>query len=207
MAPVDCCQEPAVDLAITAPERDLAVRGFVALWQGRRPQPADLDADPAVVAALRRRGLIVIDADGRVAGIHGLSTEPTAHRITHAGGDLATWCAFDAIGIPAALSLDAHTHTNCPACGRSLQVTFTDGAPSADPDLRLWLPTMRCDDVLTAVCAHANLYCNHQHLHVTVPASAAGTVLTVPEAAELGRATWGDAATALRKAGRQPRGA
>jgi hypothetical protein len=198
---MDCCDPPvSVDLEITAAEHDLAVRGFVALWHGQRPRPVDLDADPAAVDALQQRGLIVIDPidpEGRITGIHGLSTAPTAHRITHADGDVFTWCAFDAIGIPAALGLDAQTRTTCPTCGSDLDVTYAGGQPTAEADLRLWLPTMQCDNVLSAVCAHANLYCDDQHLTATVADDAIGTILTVPAAADLGRATWQDAATAL----------
>ena len=195
---MDCCQPPAtVDLEVTPADHDLAVRGFVALWHGQQPRPVDLDADPATVDALQRRGLIVTDPDGRITGIHGLSTTSTAHRISHPGADIYTWCAFDAIGIPAALRLDAHTHTTCPTCGQHLEVTFTGGQPTASADLRLWLPTTQCDNVLDDLCAHANLYCNHQHLTTTVPTDANGATLTVPAAADLGRTTWQDAATAL----------
>jgi hypothetical protein len=195
---MDCCDPPAtVELEMTAVEHDLAVRGFVALWHGQRPRPGDLDANPATVDALQQRGLIVVDTDGRITGIHGLSTTPTPHRIAHAGGDTYTWCAFDAIGIPAALRLDAQTRTACLACGRHLDATFTGGQAAALADLRLWLPTMRCDNVLNAVCAHANLYCNQEHLMATVPDDATGTILTVADAAQLGRATWQAAATAV----------
>lgn len=195
---MDCCDPPAtVELEVTAAERDFAVRGFVALWHGHRPRPADLHADPTTVDALRRRGLIVTDQNDRITGIHGLSTTPTPHRIAHASGATYTWCAFDAIGIPAALDLDAQTHTTCPTCRRPLEVTLTGGQPTAPAELRLWLPTMQCDNVLDAVCAHANLYCNHQHLTTTVADDATGTILTVADAAQLGTATWQDAATAL----------
>jgi hypothetical protein len=196
---MDCCPPPAaVDLEVTPAEHDLAVRGFVGLWHGQRPRPVDIAADPAAVDALQRRGLIVTDPSGHITGIHGLSTTPTPHHITHPGGDIHTWCAFDAIGIPAALDLDAHTHTTCPTCHRPLDVTFTDGQPTADDDLRLWLPTTRCDNVLNDLCAHANLYCNHQHLATTVADDAIGTILDVPNAADLGRTTWQDVATALQ---------
>jgi alkylmercury lyase len=141
----------------------------------------------------------VTDPDGRITGIHGLSTTPTAHRITHPGGDIYAWCAFDAIGIPAALDLDAHTHTTCPTCGQHLDIAFTGGQPTAHEDPRLWLPTMQRDNVLSAVCAHANLYCNHRHLTATVTNDAIGSIVTVPAAADLGRATWQDAATALQR--------
>lgn len=180
----------------TEAEHELAVRGFVALWQGHRPRLADLDAEPATVEALQRRGLIVVDAEGRIAGIHGLSTTPTAHQVTWAAGSINTWCAFDAIGVPAALVLDARITTTCPTCAAGLDVIFTRGQPEADAAQRLWLPTADCAHVLDDLCAHANLYCNERHLTSHIR-STAGAILTVHDAAELGRRTWADAAAAL----------
>jgi alkylmercury lyase len=193
---MDSCCEPLLEVEVEATdaEHQLAVRGFVALWNGQRPVPGDLDADPATIQSMQQHGRIVIDADGRIAGIHGLSTRPTAHRITHHGQVIHTWCAFDAIGVPAALRLDAQPTTTCPTCGRQRHVTFTNGEPTADPNLRVWLPTY-CDNVLNDICAHANLYCNPQHLADHTPPP--GRPLTIPQAATMGRATWADAATAL----------
>jgi hypothetical protein len=83
---MDRCQPPAaVDLEFTTTEHDLADRGFIALWHGERPRPVDLDADPATIDALQQRGLIVTDPDGRITGIHGLSTAATAHRTATSG--------------------------------------------------------------------------------------------------------------------------
>jgi alkylmercury lyase len=189
-----------VVLDLTGAEHHLTIRGFVALWQGQQPRPADLDADPAAVQALQRRGLIVLDPDGRITGIHGLSATPTAHRISHAGGAIHTWCAYDALGIPAALGIDAQTRTTCPTCGKPLDVAFIAGQPAADPDPRLWLPTAPCEHVLNDLCAHANLYCNQDHLAAAVPDTAVGGSLTAADAAHLGGTTWSAAATALRAA-------
>ena len=193
---MDCCPPAKLDIETDDTEHQLAVRGFVALWRGERPLLADFGADPTVVAALERHGRIVVDPDGRLAGIHGLSARPTPHRITHPGGEIHTWCAFDAVGIPAALGLDAQATTTCPTCGRQLELTVTHGQPTHAADLRLWLPTGRCEHVLDDLCAHANLYCDDQHL-TTNPNRPSGTSLTVTEAAALGRTTWHDAALAL----------
>ncbi|HEY3140398.1 MAG TPA: organomercurial lyase [Acidimicrobiales bacterium] len=194
---MDCCEPPvSLDVETTSPEHRLAVRGFVALWNGRQPSLPELDAAPAVVELMQHHGRIVIGPDGRVAGIHGLSTGPTPHHIAHEGRVIHTWCAFDAIGIPAALGLDAHAITTCPTCGRQLDVTFTNGEPTAEPDLRLWLPSSQCDHLLNDLCAHANLDCNTHHLTAnhTRPT---GSALTVTQAATFGRSTWHQAATAL----------
>lgn len=191
---MDSCCEP-LQVEVTEAEHQLAVHGFVALWSGQRPHPSDLDVDPAIIGTMQQHGRIVLDPAGRITGIHGLSAQPTPHRITHANQLIHTWCALDAIGIPAALRLDAQATTTCPTCGRQLQVTFTNGEPVADGELRLCLPSSPCDHLLNDICVHANLYCNAQHLADHAPP--AGSALTIPQAAAIGRATWNDAATAL----------
>jgi len=196
---MDCCDPPTtLNLRTTDREQDLVVRGFVALWNAQLPRPADLDADPATIQSLQTRGLLVLSDDGHIIGIHGLSARPTAHQITHPGGTIHTWCAFDAIGIPAALGLDARTHTTCPTCGQPLEVNINAGQASADPQLQLWLPTAKCEHVLDELCAHANLYCNQQHLAASIPEQAIGSILTITNAAQLGQSTWNAAATALQ---------
>ena len=194
---MDRCDPPAkLDIETNDTEHQLAVRGFVALWHRARPRLSDLGADPATVDVLQRQGRIVVDPDDFLLGIHGLSAPPTPHHIAHRHGLIHTWCAFDAIGIPAALGLDAQAATACPTCGRQLQVTFIEGQPTEEPDLRLWLPNSQYEHVLDDLCAHANLYCNDEHL-TAGQARPTGNSLTIAEAAAIGRVTWQDAALAV----------
>jgi hypothetical protein len=75
-----------------------------------------------------------LDDDRRLVGIHGVTLRPTRHRFMHDGRNQHTLCAYDSIGIPAALRLDATAHTNCPSCGASLAVDIGDrGAPCGRP--------------------------------------------------------------------------
>src|SRR6266511_5163505 len=62
-------------------------------------------------------GMAEID-DGTIIGIDGLTTRQTGHRITLNGVSLWTWCAYDIVGIAAALEADAVGNTNCGMCGR-----------------------------------------------------------------------------------------
>lgn len=68
-------------------------------------------------------------------GIHGL----TLDRFVHDGRSRSTWCAFESIGIPAALRLDATTHTDCPTGRRAVRVGIVGGIPD-DGNIALWLP-------------------------------------------------------------------
>src|SRR5437667_11720398 len=71
---------------------------------------ADLAADlevpqaniDAVVDGLAAKGRVELDSSGRVVGAHGLTRSPSPHSLTMGGTGLHTWCALDAIGIPAA---------------------------------------------------------------------------------------------------------
>lgn len=196
---MDCCEpRPGrLDVGTTSAEHRFAVRGFVALWNGERPQLTELDAEPTVVEAMHQGGRIVVDHEGRLVGIHGLAAQPTRHHIAHHGRIVPTWCAFDAIGIPAALRLDARAVTTCPTCDRPLQVDFDGGEPAGAAELRLWLPQGQCEHLLDDFCAQANLYCDERHL-ADARLRSAGIVLTVHDAADLGRRSWADAAAALR---------
>lgn len=184
---------PAV--AVTAAEREFAVRGFAALWRGERPTITELGGDADTIEAMVGGGRLEVDAAGRLVAVHGLAAGTTAHRIEHGRGTVHTWCAFDAIGIPAALGVDADAVTTCPTCGRRLRITLIGGHPVENLALRLWLPVGDCAHLVDDFCRHANLYCDDDHL-TAAELGEHGQVLTFADAAAIGRATWQDVATA-----------
>lgn len=197
-----CCDDVLAGSSASA--RRFAVGGFVALWRGERPCVGELTDDGPTVEALVAGGRLEVDADARLVGVHGLVARPTAHRIEHAGGVAHTWCAFDAVGIPAALGIDAAAVTSCPACGTRLRVGVHHGVPEDDGRVRLWLPSGECTHLVEDFCRHANLYCDADHLAAVVRLGTPGTAVTVTEAAALGRVTWDDVAALLgeRRGGR-----
>lgn len=75
----------------------------------------------ATVVALAERARCEIE-DRRLVGIHGLTLRTTRHHFVHHARTHQTWCAFDSIGIPAALAIDAVAHTDCPTYGRHIDV-------------------------------------------------------------------------------------
>src|SRR5262245_56595680 len=85
---------------------------FALLLRGRRPVAvADLAAaigiDHAIasagVATLSEAGWLDVDDSGRVVGAAGLSLATGPHRLTLDDSPFRTWCAYDALGIAAAL--------------------------------------------------------------------------------------------------------
>ncbi|TAK32654.1 MAG: hypothetical protein EPO21_15005 [Chloroflexota bacterium] len=95
----------------------------------------------SIVSQLAQRGLIVVDSSGDVVGSWGLSLLPMVHRLRIAGRDLYTWCAEDAIGIPAALDEDATISSRCFQCGEPLTIEICAGhdARASAPNVRIWL--------------------------------------------------------------------
>ena len=180
--------------------RRLRVDGFVALWRGERLNVADVIDDTATVEALVHAGRLELEDQGVVMGVHGLTARPTIHYVEHAGGVVHIWCALDAVGIPAALALDAAAVTTCPACGTALRVTLDAGVPADDGDLRLWLPGGQCTHLVEDFCRHANLYCTADHVASRVEPGTPGWAVTVTDAAGIGRVEWADVSAVLRAA-------
>jgi alkylmercury lyase len=178
---------------------ELAAAGFAALCEGRAARPEELlPGRPARVrqaaAELARQGRAEVDGDGRLVGVHGLTLRPTRHTFVHAGRTHRTWCAFDAVGIPAALGLDAVAHTTCPACDHALGVPIRRGRPEVS-DIVLWLPSPAIGHLLADFCATADLYCGREHLEQRIEvATKPGEVVDLAAAAELGRTSWADVA-------------
>ncbi len=197
---LDLFDDGGLTAPVAAAVRGIAIAGFAALWHGRAPHIGTLVAadKPTVAAAvdhLRGRGRVELSEDGHVCGVHGLCLRETRHRIEHARGCTHTWCALDAIGIPAAMAIDARAVTLCPTCRREVVVAITAGRPDGGTTARLWYPQGRCRDLVADFCSGANLFCSQQHLEEWVAGTeATGTVMTVEEVAELGRNCWSDAA-------------
>ena len=192
--------DAGLDPATAQTVRRITIAGFRCLWDGRTPFLAELvDAGPALdeaVAHLQARGRIEVSADGRLLAVHGLSRRTTRHRIEHETGRVHTWCAFDAVGIPAGLGVDARAVTRCRMCGRELVVTLVGGRPADPlPDPVLWYPEPAdaWNHLVDEFCSRANLFCSLIHLTEWIGHDApAGRILTIDEAVELGRDAWSD---------------
>ncbi|MGH8999383.1 MAG: organomercurial lyase [Acidimicrobiia bacterium] len=198
-----------LDRGLSDVAREIAAAGFVALWDGRAARPDELVPGSArrvrrATAELVDRGRAEVDDDGRVVGVHGLTLRETRHGFLHAGRLHRTWCAFDAVGIPAALQIAADARTTCPACGRAVHVPIRGGQPEVS-DVALWLPSSTVRHLMADFCAAADLYCGRDHLGQRIdPARQPGEVLDLAGAAALGRTVWADIA-ALRLDGQSGR--
>jgi alkylmercury lyase len=121
----------------------------------------------------------------------GLTTRTTQHGITLDGVKLWTWCAYDIVGIAAALEIDAHGSTQCGGCGLPIGVEIRGGKPDQDTVVG-WLPTDVCSDVMAEFCPSALFFCSIEHLEDWRSTSdhRDGEALDLPTLADRGREEW-----------------
>jgi len=140
-------------------EGDPAGREDLATSTGQSPEAVD-----RALVSLARQGRVAVDGAGVVVAAGGLSLIATRHRLRLGQRTFHTWCAIDAIGIPAALGSDAVAETACPHCGRDLAIGIRDGATVRDPGHVAWDPAVACSNVMEEYCPEANLFCSPEHL-------------------------------------------
>ena len=121
-------------------ELDLRIRNevyssFVATR--RAPEPAAVAdalglAEDEVADAYRRlhdaHALVLRPGTTEILMLNPFSAVDTPHRVEADGRSWYANCAWDALGIPAALHTDAAVGSECPDCGESLELEVRDGA-------------------------------------------------------------------------------
>jgi alkylmercury lyase len=134
----------------TPDERVLCKAAFHAILNGEAIDRSGLAAvtgfDPdkvdLLLDGLAGRGLAVVDpANGRIVGCWGLSLIPNDHRLSIRRREIFTWCALDAVGIPAGLGEDAGIVSRCRQCGVTVSVEMVAGqVRRAEPaNVRVWV--------------------------------------------------------------------
>lgn len=105
---------------------------------GRRPSAADIAARLGVTVPrarelfgrLRAQRLLVLEADGEsIRMAPPFSGVPTQHSVSSAGVSYDANCAWDALGIPAALQRRATVHSRCEQSLVPLEIEVTDRGP------------------------------------------------------------------------------
>ena len=166
------CSDPVVDPGPATSVTALTRTAFNAILQGRRLSRAELvqatGASPDDIDRLVGRSLM-LDADDHIVAAHGLSLVPARqHRLTMRGRRFWTWCAIDAVGIPAGLDEHALVETTCQQCGTDVQLELHGATvvQASHPDARIW-DAARLQGRGTAGpphCALMNLFCSDEHL-------------------------------------------
>jgi alkylmercury lyase len=135
---------------MTTEEKAISEAAFHAILRGEPIDQTGLvaatglvsDTVEALLEGLCNRGLTVVEPEsGRVVGSWGLSLVPTTHRLRVRGREMFTWCAVDAVGIPAGLGERARITSRCHQCDSVVSVEMTAGhVTRAEPaGVQLWL--------------------------------------------------------------------
>jgi len=189
------------DVLGTMPEATLAVRraAFHQLLSGRAPSIEEVAAEAGLAYETAHEaadlvasvGMAEID-EGTIIGMDGLTTRPTRHRLVVRGVGLWTWCAYDIVGIAAALGADAVGSTRCGECERGIDVVIRKGRLDGGTAVVGWLPEASCSNVMADFCPSALLFCSRSHLDQwrAREGIGSGAVLDVESLADRGRSDW-----------------
>ena len=144
------------------------------------------------IAAVADAGHLRLSADGDVVGSAGLSVVPSRHLLTVEGERYWTWCAWDAVGILAALGASGLVQSRDPQSGRPVEVAFHDGQPGPTPAVIFMVDLPTYSSAHDEWCPLVNLFESDATAGDWADASGlAGSVVTVAEAASRGARRWG----------------
>lgn len=193
---------PAVDAA--GQMREVA---FALLLRDRRPiETSELAAATGLrpeairdaVGTLAGAGWLDLDDAGRVTGAAGMSLATGPHGLTIDETPFRTWCAYDSLGIAAALETDARVETTCAVCQAPIDLRFLRGIPDREGPERLWLAEGGAD-LRGSFCTPTVLLCGDEHGLAWAGAQGGqGRLLDLTEGARLGGMDWAGCATAAR---------
>lgn len=209
----DCCGDPRPheEASTQTLKEDIQKLTFQRLLETHEGVPIatlakglgeSLEQVEAALADLDRQGLIRRNQRGEVVGSVGLSVEPSRHQLFIGPTRFWTWCAYDAIGILAALGATGEVHSKSPLTGAPIDLRFRDGSPEKS-DVVLFLPKSIAslsdstpspapgDSVFDNWCPLANLFENRaESLAWAESHRAHGQTLSLTEAAARGASHW-----------------
>lgn len=122
-------------------DADLALRNLtysLFVLHGRAPSADEVahagGMEPSDVhAGWRRlheaRALVLSEGTTELRMANPFSAVPTAHRVQAAGRWWYANCAWDALGVCAALHVDGRIETSCPDCAEPIALEVRDGRP------------------------------------------------------------------------------
>jgi hypothetical protein len=126
---------------------DLDVRRhvyFSVVAEGRPPTTAETAAafdasEPEIADAYRRlhdaHALVLFPGTTEIWMANPFCFAPTLHRVTAGGRTWTGTCAWDALGIPAALGCDGQIESACACCGEPVTLEVRDAALVEGGDL------------------------------------------------------------------------
>jgi alkylmercury lyase len=147
------------------------------------------DALNEVLDRLVTNGNLDRDPSGAVVGAGGLTLGDAPHRLLLRGRDYRTWCAYDAIGIPAALGEEGAISTRCGVCGRAIALRVPIEADNERPE-RLWLAAGGTD-LRAEFSTPTVLLCSPDHADAwAARQDGRGRIVDLGQASRLGAGAW-----------------
>jgi alkylmercury lyase len=132
------------------------------------------------------------DRDGGVVAFAGLGLRPTPHALHVGDRALFTWCAWDALFLPALLGATARVRSTCPATGPAHQ---SDVGPQVVLDVTpreaivsIVVPEST-DDIRSTFCCNVMFFASPSAGHAWLTSRTDGALLTIEDAHALGRMT------------------
>jgi Alkylmercury lyase len=185
---------------MAAPDSEIRAAAFRLLLQTGRSVTAaqiaaEIDAQPNTVEADLHRlggaGRIRQNEAGQVIGSAGLSVALAAHELWLGPRRFWTWCAYDVVGIVAALEADARSISPSPASGATIQLQFVGGHPPASP-VALFFPDDRGSiRTVNDWCVNANFFENREAAQSwSTQRKIPGEVIDLAEARRRGLENW-----------------
>ena len=131
------------------------------------------------------------DQQGNILG-WGVTLVPTSHRFQIRGTPLFTWCAFDTVLFPPSLGAPAHVQSTCPVTGHPIKFVVTPEGNVQDLHpagsvLSLIIPAERRDCVRATFCQHSLFFESEQAASIWLTAHPEAVVLSIEDAAFVGR--------------------
>lgn len=185
MEPVDDLVRHTAFALLVRDGRPVPVERLAAAHPGELPRPALDEALDRLVAD----GHLDRDASGAVVGAGGLTLGDAPHRLLLRGRDYRTWCAYDAIGIPAALGEEGAISTRCGVCGRAIAIRVPIEADDQRPE-RLWLAAGGAD-LRAEFYTPTVLLCSPDHADTwATREDGRGRIVDLGQASRLGAGAW-----------------
>jgi hypothetical protein len=156
-----------------------------------------LDFDQAL-ARLAEEDLVHRDQSGEIVVAYPFSGAPTAHRVRVDGGkEVYAMCAVDALGIPFMLGEPGEIRSSDPLTGAEIGVQVQPGFAVAwqpDPAVVLWAATGDGGPSAATCCRFVHFFSSAENArhYLGQKSQLTGEILTVPIAAEAGKAIFGD---------------
>jgi alkylmercury lyase len=154
-------------------------------------QTVDRD-EPDIAAVLDRWPNVHRDDQGRIVAFAGLSLTPTRHGFDVAGRRLYTWCAWDALFLPALIGKEARVKSICPITGTDVRLTVRPaGVHTAEPaSLLVSFPAPSStvtSDITASFCDHVHFLAGRDAAEAWLAGNQGGLALSLEDAVELGR--------------------